>query len=56
MKNAVKCLAAVLAGLITIGVSSDQTIDMSKQGLEQCLDKMAAALGGAHGSKEERKK
>jgi hypothetical protein len=105
MKNRAKCIAAVLAGLITIGASlgwadkdgqkadpvkmglppdipqevrhvvtfkdvggkteltvteygykSDQTLDLSKQGLEQCLDKMAAALGGKHERKEERKK
>ena len=36
------------------GYKSDQTLDLSKAGLEQCLDKMAAALGGKHGRKEER--
>jgi uncharacterized protein YndB with AHSA1/START domain len=38
------------------GYKSDQTLDLSKQGLEQCLDKMATALGGKHERKEERKK
>src|SRR5262245_44096295 len=36
------------------GYKSDQTLDLSKQGLEQCLDKMATALGGKHERKEER--
>jgi len=36
------------------GYKSDQTLDLSKAGLEQCLDKMAAALGGKHERKEER--
>jgi uncharacterized protein YndB with AHSA1/START domain len=36
------------------GYKSDQTHDLSKAGLEQCLDKMAAALGGKHERKEER--
>jgi uncharacterized protein YndB with AHSA1/START domain len=38
------------------GYKSDQMLDLSKQGLEQCLDKMAAALGGEHERKEEPKK
>src|SRR4030095_1283611 len=38
------------------GYKSDQTHDLSKAGLEQCLDKMAAALGGKHERKEERYK
>jgi uncharacterized protein YndB with AHSA1/START domain len=38
------------------GYTSEQWFNLSKAGLEQCLDKMAAALGGAHGAKEERKK
>jgi uncharacterized protein YndB with AHSA1/START domain len=36
------------------GYKSDQTLDLSKQGLEQCLDKMATALGDKHERKEER--
>jgi uncharacterized protein YndB with AHSA1/START domain len=36
------------------GYESDQTRDLSKAGLEQCLDKMAAALGGRHERKEDR--
>jgi uncharacterized protein YndB with AHSA1/START domain len=36
------------------GYKTDQTLELSKGGLEQCLDKMAAALGGKHGRKEER--
>ena len=38
------------------GYRSDQWYNLSKTGLEQCLDKMAAALGGKHERKEERKK
>jgi len=36
------------------GYKTDQTLEMSKAGLEQCLDKMATALGGKHERKEER--
>jgi uncharacterized protein YndB with AHSA1/START domain len=36
------------------GYKSDQTHDLSKAGLEQCLDKMATALGGKDERKEER--
>jgi hypothetical protein len=51
MKNRVKGVRAILAGLIIVG--SVQTLNLSKAGLEQCLDKMAAALGGKHERKEE---
>jgi uncharacterized protein YndB with AHSA1/START domain len=40
--------------VVEYGYKSDQTLDLSKQGLEQCLDKMATALGGKHERKEER--
>jgi uncharacterized protein YndB with AHSA1/START domain len=42
--------------VVEYGYKSDQTLNLSKQGLEQCLDKMATALGGKHERKEERKK
>ena len=40
--------------VVEYGYKSDQTHDLSKAGLEQCLDKMAAALGGKDERKEER--
>lgn len=40
--------------VVEYGYKSDQTRDLSKAGLEQCLDKMAAALGDKHERKEER--
>ena len=40
--------------VVEYGYKSDQTHDLSKAGLEQCLDKMAAALGGKRERKEER--
>jgi hypothetical protein len=40
--------------VVEYGYKSDQTFDLSKAGLEQCLDKIAAALGDKHEHKEER--
>src|SRR5262245_66691330 len=40
--------------VVEYGYKSDQTHDLSKAGLEQCLDKMASALGVKHERKEER--
>jgi type IV secretory pathway VirB2 component (pilin) len=46
LKRTVVALVAVLAAIAFLSDTTEQAVETSKAGLEQCLDKMAASLKG----------